>query len=94
MVWKLFFVPQFKEKTESSMEVDTVIIAIGQEADFVGFEEVKITPYKTIDADKISLATSIPLTVDDEDNVYVVDRYNHNIQKFDSEGNLLTLVRC
>ena len=54
------FNPQFKEKSESSIEVDTVIIAIGQEADFVGFEEVKITPYKTIDADKISLATSIP----------------------------------
>ncbi len=33
-------------------------------------------------------------TEDDEDNVYVADRYNHNIQKFDSEGNLLTLVRC
>ena len=31
-------------------------------------------------------------TEDDEDNVYVADRYNHNIQKFDSEGNLLTLV--
>lgn len=54
------FSPQFKEKTESSIEVDTVIIAIGQEADFVGFEEVKVTPYRTIDADKISLATSIP----------------------------------
>ena len=54
------FIPKFKEKTESSLEVDTVIIAIGQEADFAGFEEIKITPYKTIDADKISLATSIP----------------------------------
>jgi len=54
------FNPEFKEKTESSIDVDTVIIAIGQEADFAGFEEVKITPYKTIDVDKISLATSIP----------------------------------
>ena len=40
--------------------MDTVIIAIGQEVDLVGFEEVKVTPYRTIDADKISLATSIP----------------------------------
>jgi len=37
------------------------------------------------------LSTSITLTVDDEDNVYIADRYNHNIQKFDSEGNLLTI---
>jgi len=35
------------------------------------------------------LSTSIILTVDDEDNVYVADRYNHNIQKFNSQGNLL-----
>jgi tetratricopeptide (TPR) repeat protein len=35
------------------------------------------------------LSTSISLAVDDEDNVYVADRYNHNIQKFNSEGNLL-----
>jgi len=35
------------------------------------------------------LSTSITLTVDDEDNVYVADRYNHNIQKFNSQGNLL-----
>jgi len=35
------------------------------------------------------LSTSISLTVDDEDNVYVADRYNHNIQKFNSQGNLL-----
>ncbi|MEA1964129.1 MAG: FAD-dependent oxidoreductase, partial [Candidatus Aerophobetes bacterium] len=53
------FNPQFKEKTESAVDIDTVIIAIGQEADFAGLEEVKFTPYKTIDAKKISLATSI-----------------------------------
>ncbi len=35
------------------------------------------------------LSTSISLAVDDEDNVYVADRYNHNIQKFNSQGNLL-----
>ena len=35
------------------------------------------------------LSTSISITVDDEDNVYVADRYNHNIQKFNSQGNLL-----
>ena len=35
------------------------------------------------------LSTYITLTVDDEDNVYVADSYNHNIQKFDSQGNLL-----
>lgn len=35
------------------------------------------------------LSTAITLTVDDEDNVYVADRYNHNIQKFNSQGNLL-----
>jgi len=54
------FSPKFKEKTESSIDVDTVIIAIGQEADFAGFKEVKITPHQTIDVDKISLATSVP----------------------------------
>ena len=53
------FSPKFKEKTELSIEVNTVIIAISQEADFAGFEKVKITPYKAIDANKISLATSI-----------------------------------
>ena len=35
------------------------------------------------------LSISITLTVDDDDNVYVADRYNHNIQKFNSQGNLL-----
>jgi len=35
------------------------------------------------------LSTSITLAVDDEDNIYVADRYNHNIQKFNSRGNLL-----
>jgi len=35
------------------------------------------------------LSTSTTLTVDDKDNVYVADRYNHNIQKFNSRGNLL-----
>lgn len=35
------------------------------------------------------LSTAITLTVDNEDNVYVADRYNHNIQKFNSQGNLL-----
>jgi len=35
------------------------------------------------------LSTSITLAVDDEDNVYVADRYNHNIQKFNAQGNLL-----
>ncbi|RLE14636.1 4Fe-4S ferredoxin, partial [Candidatus Aerophobetes bacterium] len=54
------FNPKFKEKTESVIPVDTVMIAIGQESDFAGFEGIKLTPYKTIDADKVSLATSLP----------------------------------
>jgi len=39
------------------------------------------------------LSTAITLTVDEEDNVYVADRYNHNIQKFNSQGNLLLTFR-
>ena len=32
------------------------------------------------------------IAVDSSDNVYVVDTYNNRIQKFDSEGNLITIL--
>ncbi|MBE0478202.1 FAD-dependent oxidoreductase [Candidatus Aerophobetes bacterium] len=53
------FNPKFKEKTESIIFVDSVIIAIGQEIEPAGFETLKFTPTRLIDVDEISLATSM-----------------------------------
>ncbi len=52
--------PQFAENTESEIEADTIIIAIGQEPDFSGFEKIEKTPFKTFKVNPETLETSIP----------------------------------
>ncbi|MGQ9720708.1 MAG: FAD-dependent oxidoreductase [Candidatus Jordarchaeum sp.] len=54
------FSPQFDENTESTMEADTIIIAIGQEPDFTGFEKLDKTPLKTFKVNSETLETNIP----------------------------------
>jgi heterodisulfide reductase subunit A-like polyferredoxin len=56
------FNPCFDEDITSSLECDTVIIAIGQSSDFLFLEGsgVKITPYGTIVTDPLTLATDVP----------------------------------
>ena len=54
------FAPKFNEERKTFIEGDTVIIAIGQAADFTGFEDVEITPRGTIKVDPVTLETNIP----------------------------------
>lgn len=56
------FNPCFDEDITSSLECDTVIIAIGQSSDFSFLEGsgVKITPWGTIATDSLTLATDVP----------------------------------
>ncbi|MEM3564727.1 MAG: FAD-dependent oxidoreductase [Candidatus Jordarchaeaceae archaeon] len=53
------FSPQFVEGTEATMEADTIIIAIGQEPDFKGFEKLDQTPLKTFKVNPETLETNI-----------------------------------
>jgi len=54
------FNPQFREDSESTLEGDTVIIAIGQDPELAGFEELEITPRRSFKVDEISLQTNLP----------------------------------
>ncbi|MHA1578201.1 MAG: FAD-dependent oxidoreductase [Candidatus Freyarchaeota archaeon] len=54
------FCPQFEENTESTLEADTIIIAVGQETDFSGFEKLEKTPMKTFRVNEETLETSVP----------------------------------
>jgi len=54
------FVPEFAEGPGPTIEGDTVIIAIGQRADLTGFDDLELTPRRTIKVDEITLETSIP----------------------------------
>ena len=55
------FNPKFVEGSESTLDADTVIIAIGQTSDlsFLDGEEIKITKAGTIEVDPITLATTV-----------------------------------
>lgn len=53
------FNPEFDESTVEKIDGDTIILAIGQEPDFEGFESVDKTPWKTIKVDPVTLQTNI-----------------------------------
>ncbi|MDO9537799.1 MAG: FAD-dependent oxidoreductase [Thermoplasmata archaeon] len=48
------------EGSEFMLDIDTVIIAIGQKPETVGFEELKMTSRGTIEIDAITLQTNVP----------------------------------
>ncbi|MFQ5906176.1 MAG: NAD(P)-binding protein, partial [bacterium] len=57
------FSPAFKEKSEETIQGDTVIIAIGQAADLSFLGEgsgIRVTPGGTVKADPVTLETSVP----------------------------------
>lgn len=57
------FRPQFRENSEEQLEVDTVILAIGQQSDpeaFAKDPEIERTPRGTLKIDATTLATSRP----------------------------------
>ena len=54
------FQPQFGECSESALECDTLIVAIGQQPDFTGFENLETTPWKTFKVDEMTLETNVP----------------------------------
>ncbi|MBI5606081.1 MAG: FAD-dependent oxidoreductase [Deltaproteobacteria bacterium] len=56
------FNPSYDEKTTSSWEVDTAIVAIGQQADLEGVSDqgLKFTPRGAIEVDPLTLETSLP----------------------------------
>jgi heterodisulfide reductase subunit A len=55
------FSPKFSEKAPApTIEGDTLIIAIGQRPDLSGFDEIKKTPWQTIEVDEITLQTNLP----------------------------------
>ncbi len=51
---------RFSEEPAPIIEGDTIIIAIGQTPDLIGFEELELTQRKTIKTDEITLETNIP----------------------------------
>jgi heterodisulfide reductase subunit A-like polyferredoxin len=53
------FRPQFDECTLTQMEGNIVIIAIGQEPDFEGFDTIEKNPWKTFKTDALTLKTNI-----------------------------------
>ncbi|WP_455391495.1 FAD-dependent oxidoreductase, partial [[Eubacterium] cellulosolvens] len=53
------FAPKFSCEEGPTLDADTIIIAIGQRPDLTGFEDIELTPWRTIKADKYSLQTSI-----------------------------------
>jgi heterodisulfide reductase subunit A-like polyferredoxin len=55
------FNPHFNKECElTKISGDTVIIAIGQEADIAGFEELDWNPWKTLKVDSLTLETNMP----------------------------------
>ncbi|UCE36118.1 MAG: FAD-dependent oxidoreductase [Thermoplasmata archaeon] len=54
------FVPKFSDKKGPSIQGDTIIIAVGQQSDFTGFEDLELTPWGTIKTDETTLETNIP----------------------------------
>lgn len=56
------FNPSYDEKTTNSWEVDTAIVAIGQQADLEGVSDqgLKFTPRGAVEADPLTLATNLP----------------------------------
>lgn len=54
------FAPQFSCDEGPTMDADTVIIAIGQRSDLTGFEDIELTPWKTIKTDNTTLQTNLP----------------------------------
>ncbi len=54
------FSPTFEEDSLSIIKADTIIIAIGQEIDIKGFEDIEITPSGTFKVDPLTLETSVP----------------------------------
>ena len=56
------FNPSYDEKTTSSWEVDTAIVAIGQQADLEGVSDqgLKFTPRGAIEVDPLTLETNLP----------------------------------
>lgn len=54
------FAPKFSDKRIPGIQGDTVIIAVGQRSDFIGFEDLELTPWRTIKTDEVTLETSIP----------------------------------
>lgn len=53
------FKPEFDTCTLDQIEGDTVIIAIGQEPDFEGFDTIDKHPWKTFKTDPITLETNV-----------------------------------
>lgn len=53
------FNPKFDESIVEKIDGDIVILAIGQEPDFEGFESVDKTPWKAIKVDPVTLQTNI-----------------------------------
>ena len=53
------FAPQFSCDEGPTLDADTIIVAIGQRPDLTGFEDVELTPWKTIKTDKNTMQTNI-----------------------------------
>jgi heterodisulfide reductase subunit A-like polyferredoxin len=53
------FAPQFSSDEGPTLDADTIIVAIGQRPDLTGFEDVELTPWKTIKTDKNTMQTNI-----------------------------------
>ncbi len=56
------FNPSYDEKTTTSWEADTAIVAIGQQSDLEGLSSqgLKITPRGSFEADPLTLETNLP----------------------------------
>jgi heterodisulfide reductase subunit A-like polyferredoxin len=54
------FAPDFSSEAGPTLDADTVIVAIGQRTDLSGFEDIELTPWKTIKVDNNTLQTNIP----------------------------------
>ncbi len=54
------FKPEFGKDTTEIIETDSIILAIGQQADFNGFEMIDKTPFGTFKVNDLTLETSIP----------------------------------
>jgi heterodisulfide reductase subunit A-like polyferredoxin len=53
------FAPEFSSEAGSTLDADTIIVAIGQRTDLSGFEDIELTPWKTIKVDNNTLQTNI-----------------------------------
>lgn len=54
------FAPEFSCDMGPTIDADTIIVAIGQRTDLTGFEDLDLTPWKTIQINKDTLQTSVP----------------------------------